>query len=937
MQLKMAKLLKPLLSFSFPKPAIKIFKRNLAALTDLYPEEMALKDSVAKFCKEVVQPHVTKMDREATMEQTIIQGLFKNGFMGIGIPGEYGGHDASFFMTLLVIEELSKVDASTAIFCDVQNTLVNPMFIKFGSESQKKHYLPLLESHMVGAFCLSEVQSGSDAFALKTFAKQDGTDFVINGTKMWITNAEHADIFLVMATTDPSKVIYRGYKGISCFAVERALAGVSVAKKEDKLGIRASSTCPVHFDNVRVPMSAVVGTIGQGYKYAIEILNEGRIGIAAQMIGIAQGCLDRTIPYLKERKQFGRHIFDFQAMQHQVADMFTELEAARLLTYNAGRLLETGQTVVKQAAMAKLYSSQMASKVTSRCIEWMGGVGFIKDYPVEKYYRDCKIGAIYEGTSNIQLNTIAKIIDKHRSRDRCCDCSLSPNRCSDESCSCFLVQKFCDEQCESTRYRCDCLNQVVVKCNCEIPELSRVFPNLSGGNNKQQPSCRICINPDRCDCARIKEACTKLCACKQLCKNNETKKILPICKPTAGCLCCKTKKQCMKRDCTCRAMYEFCSAKCKCQGDCSNGPSKFTISRQGQQCFLEQKHESSVILVTLIGEDYVYRVEFCHESKSSRHCEEQLAIALHELIVKYKINLYEILIYSSRSPCFHQDCEPRCDVIDECSSNKACSKLLALLLTKVRKELKKADIRMTVRFLFPHLHRGDLYTKQGILCMLQHGIKVEPLLMRDWSAIMDWAPQNEYKGDYLGLWNEHNLDQAVAKSQSFVNECRRALSMPMKFWVAEIHEIVRNTILQFSEIRSKLQELADSLKCLDLTATPHKIRSTPNKRRSFIDILELRDKLHFKDYLHSSHAKVERELHHQHQHQHKARPVGSNISLSNEENSANNAQLMVASLCGRSYDDSETNEIAQRIRRATSNITVEIDSLLDYLNLKSNA
>ncbi|KRX86953.1 Short/branched chain specific acyl-CoA dehydrogenase, mitochondrial, partial [Trichinella pseudospiralis] len=875
--LKMAKFLKPLLSFSFPKPAVKIFKRNLTALTDLCPEEMALKDSVAKFCKEVVQPHVAKMDREATMEQTIIDGLFKNGFMGIGIPGKYGGHDASFFMTLLVIEELSKVDASTAIFCDVQNTLVNPMFIKFGSESQKKHYLPLLESHMVGAFCLSEVQSGSDAFALKTSAKQDGTDFVINGTKMWITNAEHADVFLVMATTDPSK----GYKGISCFAVERQLAGVSVAKKEDKLGIRASSTCPVHFDSVRVPMSAV-------------------------------GCLDQTIPYLKERKQFGRHIFDFQAVQHQVADMFTELEAARLLTYNAGRLLETGQTVVKQAAMAKLYSSQMASKVTSRCIEWMGGVGFIKDYP-------------------------GLFMKMSRSRDRCCDCSLSPNRCSDESCSCYVVQKFCDEQCESTRYRCDCLNQVVVKCNCELPELSRAFPNLSGGNNKQQPSCRICINADRCDCARIKEACTKLCACKQLCKNNETKKISPVCKPTVGCLCCKTKKQCMKRDCTCRAMYEFCSAKCKCQGDCSNGPSKFTISRQGQQCFLEQKHESSVILVTLIGEDYVYRVEFCHESKSSRHCEEQLAIALHELIVKYKINLYEILIYSSRSPCFHQDCEPRCDVIDECSSNKACSKLLALLLTKVRKELKKADIRMTVRFLFPHLHRGDLYTKQGILCMLQHGIKVEPLLMRDWSAVMDWAPQNEYKGDYLGLWNEHNLDQAVAKSQSFVNECRRALSMPMKFWVAEIHEIVRNTILQFSEIRSKLQELADSLKCLDLTATPHKIRSTPNKRRSFIDILELRDKLHFKDYLHSSHTKVEKEMHHQHQYQHKARPVGSNISLSNEENSANNAQLMVASLCGRSYDDSETNEIAQRIRRATSNITVEIDSLLDYLNLKSNA
>uniref|UniRef100_A0A5S6QIQ6 Short/branched chain specific acyl-CoA dehydrogenase, mitochondrial n=1 Tax=Trichuris muris TaxID=70415 RepID=A0A5S6QIQ6_TRIMR len=378
------------------------------ALTQLSTDEEIMKSSSAKFAKEMVEPLVARMDKESCLDPAVLRGLFRNGFMGIEIPSEYGGSEAPFFCVVQVVEELAKVDASTAIVCDVQNTLINPLLLAYGKEEQKKLYLPALSKDLIGAFCLSESASGSDAFAMKTTAKRSGGDYIIKGEKLWITNAEHAGIFLVFANVDPSK----GYKGITCFIVDRQLTGVSVAKNEDKLGIRASSTCPVHFDEVRVPARCILGEVGQGYKYAMEALNEGRIGIAAQMIGISQGCVDRTIPYLKERKQFGQRLFDFQGMQHQLADACTKIEAARLLTYNAARLNEAGLPFVKEAAMAKLYSSQVAGETTSRCVEWMGGNGFTKEYPVEKYYRDCKIGAIYEGTSNIQMNTIAKQISK---------------------------------------------------------------------------------------------------------------------------------------------------------------------------------------------------------------------------------------------------------------------------------------------------------------------------------------------------------------------------------------------------------------------------------------------------------------------------------------------------------------------------------------------
>ncbi|VDO78235.1 unnamed protein product [Haemonchus placei] len=279
--------------------------------------------------------------------------------------------------------------------------------MQLGSEEQKEKYLPKIVSEWVGSFCLSEPSSGSDAFALKTVAKADGNDFIINGSKMWITNAGHASFFLVFANAEPSK----GYKGITCFLVDRNQEGVTVAKKEDKLGIRASSTCSIFFENVRVPKTAILGEYGKGYKYAIECLNAGRIGIGAQMIGLAQGCFDATIPYLQERKQFNSRLIDFQGMQHQVSQVAVEIEAARLLVYNAARMKDNNIPFVKQAAMAKLYSSQVASSASSKCVEWLGGVGFTKEYPVEKYYRDAKIGTIYEGTSNIQLNTIAKLID----------------------------------------------------------------------------------------------------------------------------------------------------------------------------------------------------------------------------------------------------------------------------------------------------------------------------------------------------------------------------------------------------------------------------------------------------------------------------------------------------------------------------------------------
>lgn len=367
-----------------------------------------MKETVAKFAREKIAPLVSKMDAESNMDESVFRGLFENGFMGIEIEADYGGCGSTFFVSNLVIEELAKVDPSVSVMCDIQNTLVNTLFGKLGTDEQKNKYLTKLASEYTGSFCLSEAESGSDAFAMKTTAVKDGNYFLINGSKMWISSAPHSGVFLVMANANPSA----GYKGITCFIVDAGTPGLSIGKKEDKLGLRASSTCTVHFDNVMVPEENILGKFGLGYKYAIEMLNEGRIGIGAQMVGLAQGCLDATVPYILQRRQFGKRLFDFQAMQHAVAYLATDIEAARLLVYNAARLKEAGQPFIKQAAMAKLYSSEVATRVTSKCIELMGGVGFTKDYPVEKFYRDCKIGTIYEGTSHIQLNTIAKLVEK---------------------------------------------------------------------------------------------------------------------------------------------------------------------------------------------------------------------------------------------------------------------------------------------------------------------------------------------------------------------------------------------------------------------------------------------------------------------------------------------------------------------------------------------
>ncbi|XP_064024358.1 short/branched chain specific acyl-CoA dehydrogenase, mitochondrial isoform X3 [Pogoniulus pusillus] len=377
-----------------------------APLQTLSEEESMLQTMVAKFAQDRVAPLVQKMDEDSKMEESVIQGLFEQGLMAIELGEEYGGTGASFFSTILVVEELAKVDAAVALLCELQNTLTNKLFTTYGTEEQKRTYLPRVARDLIGSFCLSEAGSGSDAFALKTRAEKKGDYYVINGSKMWISLAEHAGVFFVMANTDPSL----GYRGITCFIVDRDTEGLQVGKKEDKLGIRASSTCPVTFENVKVPASNILGEVGQGYKYAIGMLNTGRIGIAAQMLGLAQGCFDRTIPYTKERVQFGKSIFDFQGMQHQIAQVATQLEAARLLTYNAARRVEAGQPIVKHASMAKYYAAEVATLTTSKCIEWMGGVGFTKNYPIEKYYRDCKIGTIYEGTSNIQLSTIAKCL-----------------------------------------------------------------------------------------------------------------------------------------------------------------------------------------------------------------------------------------------------------------------------------------------------------------------------------------------------------------------------------------------------------------------------------------------------------------------------------------------------------------------------------------------
>jgi len=381
---------------------------RMAPLTQLTEDEQMLKEAAADIAESIIKPKVQEMDEAAKLDPEIIKTFFEMGLMGIEIPESYRGGGGTFFMSIVAIEQISRVDASVGVFMDVQNTLVNNAFLRWGNDEVKQRFLPQLATEKVGAYCLSEAGSGSDAFALKCSAKEDGDSYVLNGTKLWITNANEADLFLVFATINPEL----GYKGITAFIVERSMEGFSISKKENKLGIRASSTCELLLEDVRVPKENILGEVGKGYKVAIETLNEGRIGIGAQMIGIAQGSYDAALAYTQERKQFGKSISDFQGVQFQLAKMATELEMARLLVYNAARLKEAGQPFLKEAAMAKYYSSDVAENLSSMAIDLYGGYGYVKEYPVEKFYRDSKIGKIYEGTSNMQLQTIAKIILK---------------------------------------------------------------------------------------------------------------------------------------------------------------------------------------------------------------------------------------------------------------------------------------------------------------------------------------------------------------------------------------------------------------------------------------------------------------------------------------------------------------------------------------------
>ena len=378
------------------------------ALTVLSEEEAMFRDAVAGFAEEEVRPRVTAMERAGKIDPELLPKYFELGLMGIGVPEEYGGSGGSLFMVTLAVEEISKVDAAAAIVCDVQNTLVNYPIVTYGNDEQKSRYLPLLTSEKVGAYALSESGSGSDAFGLATRAEKRGDRWFLNGQKLWITNGAEAGVFIVFANADPSA----GYRGITAFIVEREFKGFKVGKKEDKLGIRASSTVELLLEDCEIPAENVLGPVGQGYKVAINTLNEGRIGIGAQMIGVAQGALAATIAYLGERKQFGKTLSEFQGIQFQVAQAATDVEAARLMVYNAARLKDAGKDIAREGAMAKLFSSQVCDRVTSLCVELFGGYGYTKDYPVEKFYRDAKIGTIYEGTSNMQLQTIAKAILK---------------------------------------------------------------------------------------------------------------------------------------------------------------------------------------------------------------------------------------------------------------------------------------------------------------------------------------------------------------------------------------------------------------------------------------------------------------------------------------------------------------------------------------------
>jgi alkylation response protein AidB-like acyl-CoA dehydrogenase len=372
-------------------------------LTD---DERLFRESVYEFADQEIRPHVRGMDKDAKMPRSLIDKLFDLGVMGIEIPDSYSGAGATFFHSVLAVEALSQVDPSVGVLVDVQNTLVVNALLRWASETQRQAYLPRLAQTAVGAYALSEAGSGSDAFALATRVTERSGDFVINGRKLWITNANEADIFIVFANLNPEI----GYRGITAFIIERGAAGFTVGKKEDKLGIRASSTCELIFEDCLVPRANVLGETGKGYKVAIETLNEGRIGIGAQMIGLAQGALDHTIRYTKERKQFGSAIADFQGVQFQIARAATELEAARLMVYNSARLRDTGRPFLREAAMCKLFASEVAERLASLAVNLYGGYGFVKDYPVEKLYRDAKIGQIYEGTSNLQLQTIAKQI-----------------------------------------------------------------------------------------------------------------------------------------------------------------------------------------------------------------------------------------------------------------------------------------------------------------------------------------------------------------------------------------------------------------------------------------------------------------------------------------------------------------------------------------------
>ena len=373
-------------------------------LTILAEDERILRDSVREFAEARVRPLVREMDEHAKIPKELVTALFDLGVMGIEIPETYGGSGGTFFHAVLVVEELSRVDPSIGVLVDVQNTLCINAFLRWGNDEMKRRFLPRLASNTVGAYALSEAGSGSDAFALTTRAREDGDGYVLNGRKLWITNGNEADIFIVFATVN----VEAGYRGITAFIVERGMPGFTVGKKEDKLGIRASSTCELILEDCRVPKTNVLGEVGKGYKTAIETLNEGRIGIGAQMIGLARGALDATIKYTKERKQFGKPIAEFQAVQHQIARAAVDVEAATLTVYNAARLRDAGKPFLAEAAICKIFSSEVAERVSSLAVNLFGGNGFVKEYPVEKFFRDAKIGQIYEGTSNLQLQTIAK-------------------------------------------------------------------------------------------------------------------------------------------------------------------------------------------------------------------------------------------------------------------------------------------------------------------------------------------------------------------------------------------------------------------------------------------------------------------------------------------------------------------------------------------------